>query len=193
MIQKAISLNANTQKKQILAGVDPIFTRVAVLWICFFTAACGMVLPAYAADENAPDYVVIHLSVQVNRPAEQVWKRVGDYCEIAEWLKVTCRYASGSGDVGTVRVINGTTLEPMTGKTRMSYTYWQTQGTMAPDSYHGTLAVDSNGDATSTIYYMLFYNQNAIPAEKRESEHQRLTTRFQGALDAMKALAEAQK
>ena len=81
----------------------------------------------------------------------------------------------------------------MTGKTPMSYSYWQSQGTMAPDLYNDGLAVEPNGDAKSTNNYTLFCNQNAIPAEKRASEHERLTTRFQGALDTMKALGEAKQ
>lgn len=53
------------------------------------------------------------------------------------------------------------------------------QGAMAPDSYNGTVAVEPNGDGKSTIYYALFYNQHAIPAEKRASGHERLSKRFQ--------------
>lgn len=151
--------------------------------------------PARPVDTGTPDYAVVSLHVEVNRPAEQVWKRVGEnYCSISEWLKVTCRYSSGSGDVGTVRVINDTTIEPMVAKTRWSYTYSQTAGTMAATFYHGTVAIEPNGPGKSVLKYTLMYNQAAMPSDEvRKSEHARITTRFQGALDAMKAEAEAQK
>lgn len=149
--------------------------------------------PARAADMQAPDYTVIQLHVEVNQPAAEIWKRVGGCCAISAWLKVTCSYQSGSGDVGSVRVINGTNVEPMVGKTPFSYTYWQTAGNMAPTSYHGTLAVEPEGAHRSQLLYTLFYNQAALPtAADRAAQHQRLSKRFQEALDTMKKLAESQ-
>jgi hypothetical protein len=141
---------------------------------------------------KAADYVVITKQVEVNRPVVDVWKRVGGYCAIAEWLKVTCEYVSGSGDLGSIRKINGTNLEPMVAKTATSYTYWQSAGNMAPMSYHGTLAAEPNGAGKSRLIYTLFYDQAAMASDAvRASEHERLSTRFQEALDTMKALAEA--
>jgi len=144
------------------------------------------------ATMHAADYVVIQRQVNVNRPAAAVWKRVGDYCAIAEWLKVTCDYASGSGEIGSVRRINGANLEPMVAKTEFSYTYWQTAGNMAPMGYHGTLAVEQDGADKSKLVYTLFYDQAAMASDAtRASERERLTSRFQAALDTMKTLAEA--
>jgi hypothetical protein len=159
--------------------------------LVFMLSGCPI---SRAEDPGTPDYAVIQLQVQVNRPAGQVWKKVGEnYCAIAEWLKVTCHYATGSGDVGTVRVINDTTLEPMVAKTALSYTYSQSAGTMALYSYHGTVAVEPDGKDQSTIHYTLFYNQAALPSDaERTSQHARLTARFQGALDAMKTMVETQ-
>jgi hypothetical protein len=141
---------------------------------------------------HAADYVVIQRQVEVNRSAADVWKRVGGYCAIADWLKVSCDYVSGSGEVGSIRRINGTNLEPMVAKTNYSYTYWQTVGNMAPMSYHGTLAVEPESANKSKLVYTLFYDQAAMPSDAvRASEQERLTQRFQGALDMMKSLAEA--
>ena len=36
----------------------------------------------------APTYTSIAMEVTVNRPAAEVWKRVGKYCDIAEWPSV---------------------------------------------------------------------------------------------------------
>lgn len=164
-------------------------TAVASIFALSFLGAPA----APAADSVSPDYVVIKLQVEVNRPAEQVWKRVSDYCAISEWLKVTCRYSSGSGDVGTVRVINDTIIEPMVAKTAWSYTYTQTAGSVAANLYHGTVAVEPEGSGKSILKYTFFYNQAGLETDaKRSAERTRITTRFQGALDAMKAAAEAQ-
>jgi hypothetical protein len=35
----------------------------------------------------APTYISIPLEIAVNRPAADVWKRVGKFCDIGEWLQ----------------------------------------------------------------------------------------------------------
>src|SRR5580693_8179770 len=108
---------------------------------------CALALPAEAAD-----YTIIPLSIAVNRPAQAVWAKVGDYCGIAAWLKVKCEITAGSGDVGTVRHINGTIVEIMVGKTALSYTYTQPDSTIL---YHGTLEVRPVDAGHSQIFYTL--------------------------------------
>lgn len=163
---------------------------LAAIGLAAFALSAGSARSVQAAE--APDYTVITLHADVNRTPADVWKRVGGYCAISEWLKATCKYLSGSGGVGTVRVINGTNVEPMVGKTDLSYTYWQTEGNMAPFSYHGTLAVRSAGQGRSELTYTLFYNQAALASDgERAAQHARLTSRFQTALNTMKALAES--
>ena len=141
---------------------------------------------------QAPDFVTVVKQISVNRSATEVWKRIGSYCAIAEWLQVKCEQTSGSGEIGSVRTLNGVTVELMVGKSESSYTYWQTAGIMAAYSYHGTLSVESTGPSTSRLTYTLIYNQGAMASDAlRASEHERLSGRFQGALDAMKKLSEA--
>lgn len=36
----------------------------------------------------APTYTSIPLEIVVNRPAAEVWKRIGKYCDIGEWLRI---------------------------------------------------------------------------------------------------------
>src|SRR6266851_291342 len=36
----------------------------------------------------SPTYVSIPLEIAVNKPAVEVWKRVGKFCDIAEWLRI---------------------------------------------------------------------------------------------------------
>ena len=172
-----------------------MFSRVAAAVGFLFVCAIAAAVPASAADAAKPDYVVLVRRAEVNRSAEQVWKLVGaDYCSISVWFKMTCSYRTGSGDVGTERVLNGSTVEAMVAKTPYSYTYWQTEGNMATTSYHGTLAVEARGADKSEIVYTLFYDQAGLASDaQREAERQRLMTRFQGAVDTMKSLAESQR
>jgi hypothetical protein len=142
---------------------------------------------------SAADYVTIRKEVTVARPADAVWARIGDYCGIAEWMKISCAYVSGSGDVGTVRTLNNATvLEPMVAKTARSYTYVQTKGNLAHAAYHGTLAAEPDGPGRTRLVYTLFYDQAALASDAlRASEHARLGKRFHDMLTEMKRLAEA--
>ncbi|WP_419814594.1 SRPBCC family protein [Glacieibacterium sp.] len=157
------------------------------------TCLAVMALAGAASGSRAADFVAIRLSVPVARPADAVWSRVGGYCAIAEWLKVSCDYGSGTGEVGTVRRLRDRTVEEaMVAQTAHSYTYLQTVGSMVPFAYHGTLAVEPAGKGASTLHYTLFYDQGAMASDTvRASEKARMTTRFQTALETMKSLAEA--
>lgn len=152
-------------------------------------ALAALALPGAA---GAADYVAIELEVAVERPAEHVWKTVGDYCAIRDWLKVSCAIASGTGGVGTVRVLaDGATIEPMVAKTAHSYTYVQTKGRLETASYHGTLAVESADRSGSRLKYILFYDAATFPSDEvREAEYERLSKRFTEALMEMKRISE---
>ena len=85
-----------------------------------------------------PTYAVIPLEIAVNKPAAEVWKRVGKYCDIGEWLRIPCTITSGKdGEVGAVRSV---ATEVLVAKTELSYTYTQPVREGRPyDLYHGTL------------------------------------------------------
>ena len=71
----------------------------------------------------SPTYISIPMEITVNRPAAEVWKRVGKYCDIGEWLQMPCTILSGKdGEIGAVRSVGG---EVLVGKTELSYTYTQ--------------------------------------------------------------------
>lgn len=143
---------------------------------------------ARAADA---DFVAVRNQVIVDRPVGQVWQRVGGWCAIAEWLKVTCETVSGAGDVGSVRKLNGVTLEAMVARTAHSYSYWQTVGAMAGYGYHGTLTATPVGPRRTMLTYTIVYDQAAMPSDAvRASERTRLATRFVAPLNVMKQLSE---
>lgn len=153
--------------------------------------AAGAVLIG-SAPAVASDYVLIRKEILVDRPADVVWSRVGGFCAIADWLKMTCDLIAGSGDVGSVRRLNGEIEEPMVGRTARSYTYGQTKGAMAGFDYHGTLAVEPEGAARTRIVYTITYDAARMPSDAvRKAQFERIGPRFQGAIEAMKLLVEA--
>src|SRR5262245_50686787 len=85
-----------------------------------------------------PTYTSIPLEIAVNRPAADVWKRIGKYCDIGEWLRIPCTITSGKdGEFGAVRSVAN---EVLVGKTELSYTYTQPVRDGRPyNLYHGTL------------------------------------------------------
>lgn len=139
---------------------------------------------------QAADYTTIKLNISVNKPVDAVWKKVGGYCDISVWLKLTCVYTSGSGDLGTMRRLADRIDEVMVAKTAYSYTYTQPA---SPILYHGTLEVVADGRHRSRINYSLFYDQSQLPDEEaRAKDRDQRTKAFTAALESMKKLAEGQ-
>jgi len=58
-----------------------------------------------------------------SRPAAEVWRRVGKFCDISEWFRIPCTITSGKdGEFGAVRSVAG---EVSWRKPNFSYTYTQ--------------------------------------------------------------------
>src|SRR3981189_95045 len=161
-------------------------------------AVAGMTSPADAQAPAAskgsvvvasPTYTSIAMEVTVNRPAAEVWKRVGKYCDVSEWLQVPagCKIIAGKdGEFGAVRSVgNG---EVLVGRTELSYTYAQTPKEGAPfNLYHGTVETRPVTPTTSKIVYTLFFDNSMLPdAAARAADKERRRTRFMQALQNMK-------
>ncbi len=142
---------------------------------------------------ETPNYVTIPMEITVNKPAADVWKRIGKYCDIGEWLQIPagCQITSGKdGEVGAVRSVG---REIMVGKTELSYTYTQPVYEGRPyNLYHGLLEVRPVTAKTSKIVYTLVYDNSLVPgdAAAKAAEIQRRRTTFERAMANMKLLAE---
>ena len=137
-----------------------------------------------------PTYTSIVLELAVNRPAADVWKRVGKYCDIGEWFRLPCTITSGKdGEVGAVRSVAN---EILVGKTELSYTYTQPVREGRPyNMYHGTLEARPVTPTTSKLVYTLMYDNSMMADDAaRERDKQQRTTTFTTALENMKILAE---
>lgn len=181
--------------------------RLARTAACAFAFACvaaptAAQAPAPSAQGTAatttsivvekPTYVSIPLEIMVNRPAAEVWKRVGGYCDISEWLQIAagCTIVSGKdAEVGAVRTVG---TEVLVARTEFSYTYTQPVRAGRPyNLYHGTLEVRPVTPTTSKILYTLLYDNSMLPDDAaREKDRASRTATFTRALNNMKILAE---
>src|ERR1700719_2924005 len=104
-------------------------------WTLGFVYSASIAAGQAAGAQNAqtvpvmtnPHYESVTLDITINRPAAEVWKRVGKFCDIAEPFQLSCKIISGKdGEVGAVRFL-GTAIgnEILVGKTGLSYTYAQ--------------------------------------------------------------------
>ena len=163
---------------------------------CAFAIACLTQIatgqapaPAPLAIPN-PTYISIPLEIMVNKPAAEVWKRVGKYCDIGEWLRVACTITQGKdGEFGAVRSIGN---EILVGKTELSYTYTQPVREGQPYIlYHGTLEARPVTATTSKLVYTLVLDNSTLADDAaRDRDKTRRAAQFTTALENMKILAE---
>jgi len=142
-----------------------------------------------------PHYVAIPMEITVNKPVADVWKRVGKYCDIGEWLpQLACTMQSGKdGEFGAVRSLaGGRILEILVGKTEFSYSYTQPVRDGQPyNMYHGTLEARAITPTTTRLIYTLLLDNSMLADDAaRERDVQGRRTNFTRALENMKILAE---
>lgn len=138
-----------------------------------------------------PTYVSIPMEIAVDRPAAEVWKRVGKYCDIGEWLRIAnCAITSGrDGEFGAVRTVGN---EVLVGRTELSYTYTQPVREGRPyNLYHGTLEARPVTATTSKLVYTLVLDNSMLADDAaRTADIERRRAQFTQALQNMKILAE---
>jgi hypothetical protein len=161
-----------------------------------FSISIAFVVIASAASVAAePEYATIRMEIDIARPAAEVWAKVGGYCDISKWLNnVDCVITSGDGEMGTVRVLaGGRVTEILVAKTDLSYGYTQpVREGQFYNLYHGFMEAKPVTAQSSKVIYTLVYDvsDKADQAAKDADIAQR-RTRFEAALQNMKALAEA--
>ena len=154
------------------------------------TTAAAAQTPAASVAVEKPTYTSIPLEITVNKPAAEVWKRIGKFCDIGEWMQIPCTITSGKdGEFGAVRSVAG---EVLVGKTELSYTYTQTARNDRPyNLYHGTLEARPLTPTTSKLVYTLVFDNSMLADDAaRERDKAQKTAQFTTALQNMKILAE---
>lgn len=160
------------------------------------TGLCAASLVVAASSTLAADteYTRIQMEIDIDRPAEAVWERVGDYCDIGEWLDVPCEITTGDGGIGTVRVVAGRVVEFMVAQTELSYGYAQpsVEGQFY-NHYHGFMEARPVDDSSSRLIYTLVLDQSNLEDEAaRQADIEGRRGMFERALQTMKQLAEAE-
>jgi hypothetical protein len=175
-----------------------IMTRIAALAgvAALAAGAQAQAPPAAAPAAKAAEYVAIPMEITVNKPAADVWAKIGGYCDISKWISpagnIPCEIKSGTGGIGTVRVIAGRITEVLTAKTDLSYGYTQpaVEGKWY-NLYHGFLEAKAVDAKSSKLIYtlMLDVSDKADQAAK-DADVAARRKQFEGALANMKKLAE---
>jgi hypothetical protein len=163
-------------------------TLVASMFV-IVTAFAQAPTPAPLQVPN-PTYTSIAMEIVVNRPAAEVWKRIGKFCDIGEWFQIPCTITSGTdGEFGAVRSVAN---EILVGKTELSYVYTQpVREGVVYRMYHGTLEARSVTATTSKIVYTLLFDNSNLPDQAaKDADVARRRTQFMRGLQNMKTLAE---
>jgi len=141
------------------------------------------------------EYVTIKMEIDIDRTVEETWTKVGEYCDISEWLNLDCEVTSGDGGIGTVRMLaNGRIAEVMVAQTPLSYGYTQpaVEGQFY-NLYHGFMEARPTGPNTSTVFYTLVLDvSNLADQAAKDAEVTRRRATFERALGAMKGIVEQQ-
>src|SRR5215813_7054961 len=156
------------------------YVAASVIGMVCVSAVASSQAPAPAPTSTSivvasPTYTSIPMEITVDRPAVDVWKRVGKFCDIGEWLRIPCTITSGKdGEFGAVRSVAN---EVLVGKTELSYTYTQPVRNDRPyNLYHGTLEARPVTATTSKIVYTLFYDNSMLADDAaREADRARRT------------------
>ena len=82
----------NESSRRAAAYVVGAVCLVALVRVDHASAQAATAASPGAADSSIvvekPTYVSIPLEITVNRPAAEVWKRIGKYCDISEWSQI---------------------------------------------------------------------------------------------------------
>jgi hypothetical protein len=189
-------MSVGTRQTLLEESMQNYFTKTAascaIMMVSFGQAASAQAPPAAPVSTAVakPTYTSIPMEIMVNRPAAEVWKRVGKFCDIGEWFQVPCTIIAGKdGEFGAVRSLAN---EILVGMTELSYTYTQPVREGRPyDLYHGTLEARPVTATTSKLVYNLTFDNSMLADDAaREADRARRITQFTRALQNMKILAE---
>jgi hypothetical protein len=152
---------------------------------------------APAATWPAPQYVSIPMEITVNKPAKDVWAKVGGWCDISKWISpagnVPCEVTSGKDEVGAVRKIAGRIIEVMTAKSEFGYGYTQpaVEGKWY-NLYHGFVeARPIDAKSSKLIYTLMLDVADKKDQAAKDADVAARKKQFEGALANMKKLAES--
>jgi hypothetical protein len=139
---------------------------------------------------NQSAFTSIVCTIQIAGTIEKIWQRIGGFADAGRFLDIPCKVTSGDDMPGAIRQIGEAILEVMAGRSEHSYTYGQIAGPMAAFAYHGCVSLTSSDGNGCTLTWTLIYDEAQMDQSQRIVQHNRISTRFRGAVTAMKHYAE---
>ena len=142
----------------------------------------GVLIALYSLTAAAQsEYVSIEMEIDIDRPAGEVWSKVGGFCDIEQWMGLPCEITAGSGGIGSVRsLLGGRITEVLVGQTELSYGY-----AMPPsegqfyDLYHGFMEARPITESSSKMVYTLMLDvSNLADQAAKDAEVERRRTMF---------------
>jgi hypothetical protein len=153
----------------------------------------GALVLAGQAMAAEPEYKTVRMEIDIDRPAAEVWAKVGKYCDISEWLGLDCKITSGDGGIGTVRSLaGGRVLEILVAQTELSYGYTQpVKEGQFYSLYHGFMeARPVSKNKSKMIYTLVLDVSDKADQAAKDADLARRRASFEPALKKMKAIAE---
>ena len=139
----------------------------------------------------APTYTSIPLEVAVNRPAAEVWKRVGKYCDIGEWLRLPCTITSGKdGEFGAIRSVANEILVGKDGPVLHLHAASEGRASVQPVSRHARGAAGDGDHVEARIHAVLRQLDAGRRCRARTGHRAAEDGAVHAALENMKILAE---
>ena len=153
-------------------------------------ALLSVSVSAFAAE---PLFVV--KSVELNQPADVVWKKVSDFGDLGAWHPAVAKtdiVAGKNNSVGAKRVLTlkdgGKVNETLTAYNpkQKSYAYKITDGVLPVIEYASTVSVHSYGDGKSVVVWESHFLPKAPADEKAASDT--IKGVYDGGLNQLKTL-----
>lgn len=174
-----------------------------MLRLMALTIAAATVLPM-AADAHGPTRQKLTKSVEINAPADKVWKIIGDFQNMSWHPAVEKTEGSGGNEPGAKRKLTlkggGTIEEALTkyDSTAHSLSYEITNvdvKVLPVTNYSSTLSVAGEGGKSTVTWRGAFYrgymNNDPPPELSDEAAMKAVGGVYDGGLDAVKKAAEA--
>ena len=139
---------------------------INALAICSIFSMFGLV---NAADN---EFIEVEKSIEVNVGAEEVWKKIGDFCAIQDWHPAVskCEAYDDHGSLyRTLTLADGGIVsekhKPAEGN---SYSYFIKKSPFPVKTYKGTLTVEGDG-SKATVTWKARFKAKEAPAEEAKS------------------------
>ncbi|MFK7995854.1 MAG: SRPBCC family protein [Granulosicoccus sp.] len=144
-------------------------------FFCLFLVCTSLF--AVAVPASAANVLMVREKVAFNKTADEVWKRIGDFCAIADWHPAVANCVV-EGETRILTLVDGGAIEEArTDASAMSYKYTISSGPLPVDHYKASFKIKDKKDGTS----MLIWSASFSPKGASEDEAKAVV---QGIFDA---------